>query len=93
MLWTLFTTVSVDKNNFLKTLSQLKPQILSHNQYITFKKKIHNNKASVVINYIHVFHRIPRYPSWQPLEQYPLTKSHGLSFIQWPLQRSLQFSP
>lgn len=93
MLWTLFTTVSVDKNKFLKTLSQLKPQILSHNQYITFQKKIHNNKASVVINYIHVLHRIPRYPSWQPLEQYPLTKSHGLSFIQWPLQRSLQFSP
>lgn len=92
MLWTLFTTVSVDKNKFLKTLSQLKPQIISHNQYITLKK-IHNNKANVVINYILVLHRVPRYPSWQPLEQYPLTKSHGLSFIQWPLQRSLQFSP
>lgn len=49
MLWTLFTTVSVDKNKFLKTLSQLKPQLLSHNQYITFKNKYITTKQVLLL--------------------------------------------
>lgn len=49
MLWTLFTTVSVDKNKFLKTLSQLKPQLLSHTQYITFKKKYITTKQVLLL--------------------------------------------
>lgn len=49
MLWTLFTTVSVDKNKFLKTLSQLKPQLLSHNQYITFQKKYITTKQVLLL--------------------------------------------
>lgn len=35
----------------------------------------------------------PIKPSWQPIVQIPLTWSHGLLFKQWPLQRSLQFTP
>lgn len=49
MLWTLFTTVSVDKNKFLKTLSQLKPQLLSHTQYKTFKKKYITTKQVLLL--------------------------------------------
>lgn len=49
MLWTLFTTVSVDKNKFLKTLSQLKPQLLSHTQYITFQKKYITTKQVLLL--------------------------------------------